>query len=52
VARWQRLESYEPGLYAVQVIGEVPPHVLDRVEDEGLKYIPRDGTKDEDVQKE
>lgn len=49
VAKWQRLDSYVPGVYAVKVIGMLPNEVLGMLEAEGVKYIPRDGTDvDED----
>jgi transcription elongation factor SPT4 len=49
VAKWQRLEGYVSGVYAVKVIGVLPPEVVSMMEAEGVKYIPRDGTEvDED----
>ncbi|EEH16649.2 transcription elongation factor spt4 [Paracoccidioides brasiliensis Pb03] len=44
VARWQRLDGYVPGTYAVKVTGTLPPGVLGDLEDAGFRYIPRDGS--------
>ncbi|RMJ28369.1 transcription elongation factor SPT4 [Aspergillus sp. HF37] len=44
VARWQRLDSYVPGTYAVKVTGSLPDEVVSSLEDSGVKYIPRDGS--------
>lgn len=43
VAKWQRLEGYVPGVYAVKVVGELPRDIVSALEGEGVKYIPRDG---------
>lgn len=48
VAKWQRLDKNVPGLYAVQVIGSVPPEILLEMQSRGVAYFPRDGTKEED----
>ncbi|GES57986.1 transcription elongation factor spt4 [Aspergillus terreus] len=75
VARWQRLDSYVPGTYAVKVTGSVgytcpqwlvgcrgmfgpanvifwmvqlPDEFIARLEDSGVKYIPRDGSSGEE----
>ena len=45
VARWQRLDKYVPGMYATKVVGIVPDDVLNVLADNGIKYIPRDGTE-------
>ncbi|OAG01822.1 transcription elongation factor SPT4 [Paraphaeosphaeria sporulosa] len=47
VARWQRLEGYVPGVYAVQVEGLLPEDVISAAEDAGVHYIPRDGSVNE-----
>ncbi|KIX98166.1 uncharacterized protein Z520_06246 [Fonsecaea multimorphosa CBS 102226] len=44
VARWQRLTDYVPGIYAVKVVGTLPREIIDSLEDNGIKYVPRDGT--------
>jgi len=48
VAKWQRLTNYVPGIYAVKVVGQLPQEIVDGMEDQGIKYIPRDGTSIED----
>ena len=40
VAKWQRLEKYVPGVYAVKVVGTLPSEVLGALEDSGHKYVP------------
>jgi transcription elongation factor SPT4 len=47
VARWQRLEGYVPGCYAVQVEGVLPDEVITTAEESGVHYIPRDGSVNE-----
>ncbi|MCJ1351289.1 MAG: Transcription elongation factor SPT4 [Icmadophila ericetorum] len=50
VAKWQRLDGYVPGVYAVKVVGVLPEEVLHHLEDSGVKYVPRDGSsQDEDA---
>lgn len=39
VAKWQRLQTYEPGLYATKVVGALPEDVIQNLEDAGLRYI-------------
>jgi transcription elongation factor SPT4 len=49
VAKWQRLSTYLPGVYAVKVVGTLPDEVLSVLEDNNIRYVPRDGsTGDED----
>lgn len=47
VARWQRLEGYVPGVYAVQVEGILPEEAISAAEENGVHYIPRDGSVNE-----
>jgi transcription elongation factor SPT4 len=42
-ARWQRIDKYTTGIYAIQVIGRLPEDVIDTLRGRGLTYIPRDG---------
>ena len=44
VAKWQRLTEYVPGIYAVKVVGTLPQEIIDGLEDNGVKYVPRDGS--------
>ncbi|KAI9721435.1 MAG: Transcription elongation factor SPT4 [Candelaria pacifica] len=48
VAKWQRLDGYLPGVYAVKVIGQLNDDVIQNVEDAGVRYIPRDGSASND----
>ena len=50
VARWQRLDKYKPGVYAVKVVGVLPDEVLQDMEDAGVRYVPRDGSAQDDEQ--
>jgi len=41
VARWQRLDQYVPGTYAIKVAGQLPEGVQQQLEEEhGFVYIP------------
>jgi len=45
VARWQRLDGYVKGVYAVKVSGQLPDEVRNTIEEEyRVRYIPRDGS--------
>ncbi|KAI9837538.1 MAG: Transcription elongation factor SPT4 [Sarea resinae] len=44
VARWQRLDGYVGGVYAVKVVGQLPDEAVLEAERAGVKYIPRDGS--------
>jgi len=48
VAKWQRLDGYVPGIYAVKVVGTLPSEILQTMEDTGIRYIPRDGSAGND----
>ena len=43
VAKWQRLDAYVPGVYAVKVTGALPGERLQDLENGGVAYVPRDG---------
>ncbi|KAJ5628658.1 hypothetical protein N7520_008967 [Penicillium odoratum] len=49
VARWQRLDNYVPGTYATKVTGTLPDYIIGSLEDQGVKYVPRDGTTAEEA---
>lgn len=40
VARWQRLDGYVSGVYAVKVVGTLPDETVQAIEDSGRKFIP------------
>ncbi|KAG0309254.1 RHO1 GDP-GTP exchange protein 2 [Dissophora globulifera] len=44
VAKWQRIDKFEKGIYAVQVQGRLPEDIEDDLETKGIKYRPRDGS--------
>ncbi|EER30283.1 transcription elongation factor SPT4 [Candida tropicalis MYA-3404] len=47
VARWLRIESFQPGLYAVKVNGKLPPAIVQELEDSNVIYRPRDGSAED-----
>lgn len=48
VGKWQRLDGYVPGVYAVQVIGTLPDDIIESLRSAGVRYVPRDGRNEED----
>jgi len=38
VGRWQQISSFMPGMYAVQVVGELPKEDIEMCRKEGLHY--------------
>ncbi|ODV92956.1 hypothetical protein CANCADRAFT_49373 [Tortispora caseinolytica NRRL Y-17796] len=44
VGRWLRIESFQPGLYAVKVNGRLPEDIIEELESKGITYRPRDGS--------
>jgi transcription elongation factor SPT4 len=44
VGRWQRIENFQRGVYAVQVHGQLPVEIQEQLLDKGIKYRPRDGS--------
>jgi transcription elongation factor SPT4 len=48
IARYQRLDKYVPGTYAVKVSGVLPDEILQAMEENGIRYIPRDGSTQEE----
>ncbi|KAJ1336850.1 hypothetical protein BSLG_006953 [Batrachochytrium salamandrivorans] len=44
VARWQRVDKFNKGLYAIQVGGRLPYEIEEELNDKGIKYRPRDGS--------
>ena len=38
VAKWQRLTTFEPGLYAIEVVGELPGDALEQCEISGKEH--------------
>lgn len=52
VARYHRLQGYKSGMYAVQVIGNLNEEYVDAVRAAGMRFVRRDGRKEEDEQAE
>ncbi|ETN40445.1 uncharacterized protein HMPREF1541_04722 [Cyphellophora europaea CBS 101466] len=48
VAKWQRLSGYKPGIYATKVVGRLPDDIVQGLEDQGVRYVPRDGSGGEE----
>ena len=44
VCKWMRTDKFQPGMYAVQVVGQLPLDIQEILADKGIKYRPRDGT--------
>ncbi|KAF9351110.1 Transcription elongation factor SPT4 [Mortierella sp. NVP85] len=44
VAKWQRIDKFEKGIYAVQVQGRLPEDIEEDLESKNIKYRPRDGS--------
>ena len=38
VARWQRIDNCVPGMYAVEVVGELPQDIKDQCEESNYPY--------------
>lgn len=47
VARWLRIDSFVPGLYAVKISGKLPPHIVSDLADQNVTYRPRDGSAED-----
>jgi transcription elongation factor SPT4 len=47
VAKWQRIDGYVPGMYAVQVIGTLPRQYVQDLQEAGVRYVARDGPREE-----
>ena len=37
-----------PGIYAIKVVGSLPDDIKQSVEDAGARYVPRDGTAEDE----
>ena len=44
ICKWQRTDKFVSGLYAIQVVGQLPQDIQEDLSDKGIKYRPRDGT--------
>ncbi|EMF15425.1 transcription initiation Spt4 [Sphaerulina musiva SO2202] len=50
VSRWLRIQGYVPGVYATKVNGLLPEDYVAAAENAGIRYIPRDGSANDDDQ--
>ncbi|KAF7186048.1 Transcription elongation factor spt4 [Pseudocercospora fuligena] len=48
VAKWLRIQGYKPGIYAVKVNGLLAEEYTAAAENAGIRYIPRDGSANQD----
>ncbi|KAJ8096816.1 Spt4/RpoE2 zinc finger-domain-containing protein [Lipomyces tetrasporus] len=44
VARWLRIDGFQPGTYAVKVNGRLPEEIVQSLDAQGVRYRPRDGS--------
>lgn len=44
VARWQRIDTFTPGIYATRVQGVLNEDVVESLRRRGINYRPRNGT--------
>ncbi|KAK9381464.1 Spt4/RpoE2 zinc finger-domain-containing protein [Kockiozyma suomiensis] len=44
VARWLRVDGFQPGMYAIKVSGRLPEEIISSLDAQGVKYRPRDGS--------
>lgn len=44
VAKWLRIETFSPGLYAVKVNGKLPGDIVSDLYSQNIVYRPRDGS--------
>lgn len=42
VARWQQIDRFHPGMYAMAVIGTPPSDVIELLHSNGISYVNRD----------
>jgi transcription elongation factor SPT4 len=44
VGKWQRIEKYHKGIYAIRISGVLPVYIQEELMDKGISYRPRDGS--------
>lgn len=42
VGKWQSLDKFVPGVYAISVVGTLPSHVIEDLKIDGIQYVSRD----------
>ena len=45
VAKWQRIQNFKPGVYAMSVSGRLPPTVIRDMRSANITYSSRDTSK-------
>ena len=45
VAKWQRIGHFEPGLYAIEVLGELPEDAIEYCDNSDLEYRAKNKNK-------
>ncbi|KAK9464322.1 Spt4/RpoE2 zinc finger-domain-containing protein [Lipomyces arxii] len=45
VAKWLRIDGFQPGTYAVKVNGRLPDEIVRSLDEQGVRYRPRDGSR-------
>jgi transcription elongation factor SPT4 len=44
VGRWQRIDKFKKGMYAIRITGRLPIAIEEELQDRDIKYRPRDGS--------
>eukprot|EP00842_Homolaphlyctis_polyrhiza_P003181 jgi/Hompol1/3864/HPOL_003395-RA len=44
VARWQRIDKFHKGIYAIRISGRLPADIEGSLRDDNIIYRPRDGS--------
>ncbi len=44
MAKWQRIDKFHKGIYAVRIAGQLPDYVIDELDSRGIQYRPRDSS--------
>lgn len=44
VGKWQRVEKFKPGCYAIRVQGKLGVDIVETLQEKGIRYRPRDGS--------
>ncbi|KTW25588.1 hypothetical protein T552_03449 [Pneumocystis carinii B80] len=47
VAKWQRINRFVGGVYAIRVQGRLPEEIIEQLDRRNVQYRPRDGTVDD-----
>ena len=50
VARWQKIQNFIPGCYAVKIVADIPPEVDDLCEEANVMNLGKISQESEDAQ--